>query len=309
MSLHSEPSEGQPGLPPIRSASPSADDSERFLRERFVLTRPEPPPTDIEALRARIAAVLRFRASQLSPRPPIKGTIMMRTAASLAAVAGLGLLLASFRPTPTAAMTVLQDAQEALVQTRSVSFKMSAVEAGVKSNRAPIRIRILASGRVRIDEPDGNYSVTDMKMGRSLRVSSGAKRAQLIERTTAPDKAGLVDFYEFFRHIDRQQSGDHPRKKIRDLPPQTIGKVEAIGFEVVVGNPLGKENAVMQVIRVWVHPKTKLPLRLEHEPKSSVHSYGIGPMPTAVCENFVFDEPLDPDLFSLDPPHGYETAR
>lgn len=299
MSLGSEASEGQDGLPPIPRLSSSADECELSLRERFVRTRPVPPPTDVEALKVRIAAVPRFRSSQRSPHPPTKGTTMMRTAAALAAVAGLGLLVSSFRPTPTAAMTVLQEAQEALEKTRSVSFEMSAFEDGERRNRAPTRIRVLAPGHMRIDEPDGNYSVTDLNTGKSLRVVPGARRAQLTERTAVPGKAGLLDLYEFFRHIDRKKTGD--------LPPRSIGKVEAIGFEAVVGDPLGKGTAAVQFIRVWVHPRTKLPLRLEHEPKS-VHSYGMGSVPTAVCENFVFDEPSEPDLFSLEPPKGYEIA-
>ncbi len=221
----------------------------------------------------------------------------MRTAACLAAVAGLGLLFAPFRPTSTAAMTVLQGSQEALKRTRSLSFRMSALEAGEMRDHASVRIRILAPGHVRVDQPGGNYSVTDLNTGKSLRVLPGAKRAQLVERTTARDKGGLVDFYEFYRQIGR--------KKTRELPPMTIGGVEAIGFEATFGDISGKENSVVQILRVWVHPETKLPIRLEHEPKS-VHSYGLGPIPTAVCENFMFDEPMDPELFSLEPPKGYE---
>jgi outer membrane lipoprotein-sorting protein len=302
MMVDSGPPEGQAWEPPDANAGSSADDPERSLRERFVRTRPEPPPTDIVALRTRIAAASRYRTSQSSPHPrtsPTKVRGMVRTAACLAAVAGLALLVSPFRPTPTAAMTVLQDAQEALERTKSVSFEMSAVEAGKRLNLGPVRIRILAPGRVRVEEPGGNYSVTDLKTGKSLRVVPGAKRAQLIERTADPGEAGLVDFYEFFRRIDQ--------KKTRDLPSRTIGEVEAIGFEAVVGDPFGKGNTAVQYIRGWLHPKTKLPLRLEHEPKF-VHSYGMGPVPTVVCENFVFDEPLDPDLFSLEPPKGYKIA-
>ncbi len=299
MILGSETSDGQDGLPPIPRLGPSSDEPERSLRERFVRTRPVPPPTDVEALMVRIAAVPTSLASKRSPRPPTKGTVIMPTAAALAVVAGLVFLASSFQPTPIAAMTILQEAQEALEKTGSVSFEISAFEDGKRRNRAPARIRVLAPGHLRIDEPDGNYSVTDLKTGKSLRVVPAARRAQLIERTAVPGKAGLLDIYEFFRHIDRKKTGD--------LPPRMIGKIEAIGFEAVVGDPFGKGNTAVQFIRVWVHPKTKLPLRLEHEPKA-VHSYGMRSMPTAVCENFVFDEPLEPELFSLKPPKGYEIA-
>jgi len=47
---------------------------------------------------------------------------------------------------------------------------------------------------------------------------------------------------------------------------------------------------------------------VEHEPKSG-HSYGFGTVPTVVGEHFVFDEPMDPDAFSMEPPKGYEIAR
>jgi hypothetical protein len=224
---------------------------------------------------------------------------MIRSAAGLAAVAGLGLLVASLRPTPTAAMTVLQDAREAVKKTKTVRFEMSVFEAGKAQDRAPSRIRILAPGHVRLDEPDGNYTVSDLGTGATLRVEPGANRARRTKRRGDADKAGRADPYEFFRRLDRRKAGDLPREK--------IGEVEAVGFEVV-GDPFGGEDAAGVVVRVWVHPETKLPLRMLFQPKATVHSYGEPPAPNVVWENFVFDEPIDRDLFSLDPPKGFEIA-
>jgi hypothetical protein len=286
------------GLPSPSTESASGENAERSLRDSFQRTRPVIPPTDLGALRIRLANAETPESGRRSRKFAIQGTVAIRIAAGLVAVAVLG-LWATAIPRPVAAMPVFEESEVALARAKSVRFEMSAFENGVRRNNSAVDVRILAPGHLRIDEPGGNYMVIDIQRGKSLRVAPHAKRFQLIMRAAAPNDASSLDIYNVYRKVDR--------KRIRDLPSRTIGGVQAVGFESVLGDPFKKGPGGPQYLRAWVHPETKLLLRLEHQP-SGAGSYGFGSMPVAVCENFAFDEPMDPGLFSLDPPNGYEAT-
>jgi hypothetical protein len=55
-------------------------------------------------------------------------------------------------------------------------------------------------------------------------------------------------------------------------------------------------------IKVWVDPETKLPIRMESLTQDNTKG------PQSAIYDFAFDQPLDPALFSFDPPEGYKVT-
>lgn len=117
---------------------------------------------------------------------------------------------------------------------------------------------------------------------------------KVVESKVAPDPQ--VDFYAQFR--------DLPADQTRSLPPRNIGLEKAIGFlvETQRKRQCGTDTIIQ---RYWIDPATKLPLRIE----STFTSTDPGMAGSEwIKTDFTFDAPLDPALFSTDPPEGYTDA-
>jgi len=82
------------------------------------------------------------------------------------------------------------------------------------------------------------------------------------------------------------------------LPDEVLDGRKANVFRVEWNEHVSKEaRGPCEPMKVWVDPQTRLPIRMEpieQDKKAPV-----------VMSDFVFDQPLDPSLFSLDPPEGY----
>jgi hypothetical protein len=94
----------------------------------------------------------------------------------------------------------------------------------------------------------------------------------------------------------RNVAGD----KSTRLPDETIDGRKANVFRCEPPEEVRKQaRGHCEPMKVWVDPETKLPIRMEPFAQDGK------PRPEGVMHDFVFDQPLDPALFSFDPPEGY----
>ena len=148
------------------------------------------------------------------------------------------------------------------------------------------RMLILADGLSRMERPNGNYTVMDMKTGKALLVSRQDKKAKIFLGLNVPSG---VNPYAMLRVMVKDTS-----KRLAD---EVIDgrKVSVFRTEIKEQKPVPR-----QFWKVWADPETKLPIRMEPVPQNDKE-------PMAIYD-FAFDQPLDPALFSFEPPKGYAVA-
>jgi hypothetical protein len=218
--------------------------------------------------------------------------MFVRIAAAAAAVAATAALLL---PRESAAEFTFAEVQAKVEGTRTIVCRMAtetvpASKAGTESSRLLIRDDV-----VRLERPDGGYTITDYRRHRFIIVEPAKKWARVMEGANLP----VLSFYEMFRSI--------AANPIKELPPREIGGVKAVGFivrpMVVEGRP--RPEGPEPEITVWVDPGTKLPLRVE----TVVPKDERGVSATQIVSDIVFDGPLDPSLFDLTPPEAIRSNR
>lgn len=211
-------------------------------------------------------------------------------AVAAAAVAGLATLLV---PRESAANVTLAEVQATVGKTQTVIVQVDRKSTPAAQELVqPYRMLIRAPSLVRIEQPDGGYTVTDFTRRRCLFVTPARKSARVLEGLHPPGGPLPENLYDLFRTI-----ADRP---IRTLPPRSIDGAEAVGF--VVKNPLvaGRpEKPAENETTVWVDPKTKLPLLIE------IVTRDDGVTTTESIHIVAFDRPLEAALFELNPPAGY----
>ena len=177
--------------------------------------------------------------------------------------------------------TTLAAVIERVNQTRSVTFKQTVTEGGPPSTETVV---VLAEGVVRTESPGGDYTILDVRQGKSVFVSPNQKKARI---SLGLNTGGPVNLYEWIRNLHKNA--------IRRLPEKVIDGRSAVGF-VTIMEAAGSRAE----ITVWVDPKTDLPVRLEAETQT------IGfPKIAYSVHDIVFDADLAPDLFRMEPPDGY----
>ena len=92
---------------------------------------------------------------------------------------------------------------------------------------------------------------------------------------------------------------DIRKEAVRRLPDEEIGGRKTAVFRVEVKVLPMQEKSL--VWRVFVDPKTELPIRIE-DARHDEHGKPIA----LVMHDIEFDRPFDPAQFSLDPPKGYK---
>lgn len=142
----------------------------------------------------------------------------------------------------------------------------------------------LSDGRIRMESPDGNYTIIDPNSRRSLAVNPKEKRALLIRgyHNRLPP-----NIYEVFRGIRKEE--------VRKLPAETV---DGKSVEVFLAKLKSPESE--QEVKVFVDPKTRLPMRLE----MSHQNEKTKKLERSVID-LAFDRPIDEALFSTEPPARY----
>jgi len=176
----------------------------------------------------------------------------------------------------------LASVQEKVSRTQSVAMTLTSLE-GDHSKPAG-KGYAMADGRLRVEQPDGAYTVIDPKAEISLAVDPKAKTALLIRgyHNRLP-----ADIYHTIRNI---QKGE-----VRKLPVERIDGRDAEVFIATV-----KLSETSQEITVWVNPKTRLPIRLAMADLSA-----DAKAKRILRIDLEFDTPLDAKLFSTAPPERF----
>ena len=178
---------------------------------------------------------------------------------------------------------------EKVQHTQSLSFKVKQITRDPEQPEQ--RILILPDGRVRADG-SMNYWIRDDKGHKMIMVDKARKTAQVQEGFSLP-VPGDINVYEMIKNIRKEAA--------RRLPDEEIGGRKVAVFRVEVKGLPAREKS--WVSKVWVDPKTELPIRIE-TPEDDLGECGMNAA-TAMYD-IEFDRPFDPALFSFEPPKGYK---
>jgi outer membrane lipoprotein-sorting protein len=220
----------------------------------------------------------------------------LRIATGLLIATGIAGVATLFVPRESAAYVTLAEVQATVERTRTLTCTMTDKTSSPDKNESVLhRLLTRGPGLVRLENADKSYTITDYEHYKALLVDPTHKSVRIWEGLAVPRGAPSINFYELFRTI--------AANPIKTLPPREIAGKPAVGF--VVRNPLvGKDQPKPEgpepEITVWVDPQTKLPLRIEMTSRAGKVTY------TQVFTDIVFDRPLDPALFDLNSPAGYQ---
>jgi outer membrane lipoprotein-sorting protein len=230
-------------------------------------------------------ALERTRAALLAePNPsPFFWSVrtMTRYAAAIVAVAAV-VLLALWLANPFGwGSLAFADVQKKVEQTKSVTMTFAGHDVDGKPQSGTAYA--LADGRMRMEDADGSYNVIDPKRERSLAVNPAKKEALLVKSYY---HRGPADVYQLLRDIRKNE--------VKKLPAEPVNGQATEVFLAKV-----KFGEMEQELKVWVEPKSQLPVRLEVAEKDK-----NGAERTLTID-VKFDQPLDEKLFSTESPEGY----
>ena len=248
---------------------------EQELVTLFASCAPSARPVDVEAL---LPVAITARSSFSYWRSPLFRRV---SAAVLSTICVVG-VVAALTLFGSGSQFSFAAIQEKVAQTRSVTFKQTTrIDPGAPPETD--RMLVLADGLSRMERPNGNYTVMDMKTGKALLVSRQDKKATIFLGLNVPSG---INPYEMLRVMVNDAS-----KRLAD---EVIDgqKVSVFRTEIKEQKPVPR-----QFWKVWADPETKLPIRMEPIPQNDKE-------PMAIYD-FAFDQPLEPSLFSFEPPKGY----
>ena len=289
------------------------------LRALFARTAPAPSPTDLAPLRAAL------RRRPPPPSFPLSSPVPSRKSPmklALTAVTALCLSVAAaafWRAEPAVAFADVRAAVAAAETIRCTSVTVSRFRngAGPEDLARPERFdrhrHIAAGGRRRSEK----YQVV-VHPGLAVPYEQRPQHESLHEVCVTDPAAGLtrivnhahrrVDIWLFSEQVWRDDLYAAQFAFLRHLPeegvtpiePRRIDGVDAPGF-LVPGFPGWVDTEF--TARVWVHPDTRLPLRLESvAPERELPG---GQEPYITFADFEFDRPVPPETFAIDIPPGY----
>jgi outer membrane lipoprotein-sorting protein len=173
-------------------------------------------------------------------------------------------------------------------QTQSLTFKVKIKGEGGKEEEQ--RIIILPEGKMRTEGSYG-YAVQDNQNHKMIMVNKNSKTAMIVEGFAPPfPEMAKLNPYEMIRNIVRK---NNPQR----LPDEEIDGRKTNVFMVEYKMPSTEEKVPC---KVWVDSKTELPLRIEMTMEETP-----GKKTKVLMYDMVFDQRVDPSLFSFAPPAGY----
>jgi outer membrane lipoprotein-sorting protein len=275
--MHSSHNSEQPSF----QVDPAA---ERELAELFRRTAPRVPPVDVAAL--VVAPVNRPWYRRIP--------MFVRIAAPLAAAA---VIAVTFLWPPAQAAASFADMQAEVAKTKTVTFRQTSIVPQQGKADAPPeseQVLVLAPSRVRFETGGGSYSLIDFRKQQAMHVDRANKRVMHFKRFgPIHDGMKMFNLYEFYRDVQEQA--------VRDLPEREIDGKRCPGFQTSheVASEFIQKTFTIEM-KVWIDPKSKLPVRIEMGPANGKAAAG-----RVVLNKFVFDKPLDEKLFAFEPPEGY----
>lgn len=207
-------------------------------------------------------------------------------AIGIVALAGMITLATWLLPTDTGTSIAFADVQKRLENVKSLSFTFTngAINATTRNPESTGYSKILGNDYHRVEYPNGDVHIADLKKKRMLYLRNQEKKAEL---TIGFDPKGVMDFYDKMRNWHKES--------IKTLPDREIDGKVTKGFVV---EELGRE------MKVWVDADTKLPVRVEVSAKTK-QFIGGKEANIDIMTDFVFDKALDKGLFDTTPPADY----
>ena len=182
---------------------------------------------------------------------------------------------------PLAAQT-----QDAFREVESVSYTIVSLRGKTKETT---KVFCRADGWMRAEQ-DGTTFIFDSNGKRMLELRTKNKEAILTEGI---EKASRMNILAWFASLERSSSRVLSKY---DEKPRSFGDIEASSF--TIKKPYGK-------YRVWINPKTKLPIELSFESEKSSEQ----PPVRETWKDFTYNGRKDRSLFSLDVPKGYHLSK
>jgi hypothetical protein len=180
------------------------------------------------------------------------------------------------------------DVEAAMKSARSVTFRQTVRTSGQPDEIS--RGMILQNGVWRSEEADGRYVVTDHARHRSLSVDPRKREARLMKGINLP----RANLYEWTKNLPA-------RAVARALSRKEINGKKVFGFVVKLEDADFLTGRPSPDLVVWADVTTRLPVRIEGKEANDK-----GAATEVILDQFVFDKPLDQNLFSLAPPRGYK---
>jgi outer membrane lipoprotein-sorting protein len=215
---------------------------------------------------------------------------VLRYATGLTALAALILaLLFCLRPTGLGNGLAYGEVQKAVRQVKTVILDWHHPKTPHRDFR---EFHSRDTNRVRFEYPNGFVRISDGKEGKVLALNPQSKTAVLMHGSRGDSSLG--ELMDDLLHMEQEAT--------RPLGERRIDGRKLVGFELkpVEYQPPDTRRTV------WVDPQTRLPMRAECVPLDPENPR------TASLHAIVslrFDEPLEPELFSLTPPSGYTLSE
>ena len=164
------------------------------------------------------------------------------------------------------------------------------------------KLTYLAPSFHRIDRLNGSVEIIDASSGTMDTVNHVAKESRIFTGPGAPVLAGKSPalLFKFVReHLSLDRAG---RDDIVEIESRTIDGVEAVGLRSTINDEL---------LEAWCDPSGHLPLliRIRFTIPTEGAAGTSGVKMWRALSNFRYDVDVDPELFSLTTPDGYESVR
>lgn len=269
----------------------------QILRQLDKLSRIEPNNEAVEQALAHARAKLAGLAAEHARPLPFNRKIpslrsrhmFPRVAALVFACAAIVAIVVLFISPGGQSQFAFAQVIEKVQQTHSLAFKTKG-EGPDGQALEEIRILILPDGKMRAESAIG-YSIQDIKSHKMIMVQKENKTVQIFEGFSPPaPEIDKINVYELIRNIRKDA--------IENLPDEEIDGRKAMVFRV----EMKELSKIVQspTCKVWVDPKTELPIHLE-----LIADVDKGKQVKQVMYDIEFDQPIDPSLFSFTPPEGY----
>ncbi len=275
-------------------------DGAQDLRDLFRATAPSVPPVDVGALFAAAKPQTNRRGAVDPSVPPVKSfgkrslSMFLRIAAGVLIVAGVATPFVTRKSAADVTLAEVQATVE-LTQTMTCTLIDKAIPPSKEADESS-RLLIRGPSLVRFEQSDGGYTITDTSRHKCVLIDPAKKSVRILEGLAIPRNAGALNFYAMFREI--------AANPVKTLPSHEIAGKKAVGFlarnPVMEGVPRATKGPQPE-ITVWVDPETKLPIQIETTSREEGRVTSL-----QIISNIVFDRPLDPALFDLTAPAGYQ---
>lgn len=210
----------------------------------------------------------------------------------------------SFWDSPGGSGTLFAQVAERFSQLRSLTCRVQFVhDARIEMADGEFgdKLTHLAPSLHRIDDTNGNVQIVDTARKTITWVNHSEKevltmRGDVANAMASASPARIVEFVR--QHLRADRSEDN---SIHRLESRTIDGVLAAGFKSTIDGG---------VVEAWVDPVAQLPLliRVKFALPSQTVSEENDVVMWRVLTNFVYDQEIDPAMFSVTVPEGYKSV-